>query len=53
MTTLEKAQQNLLNKGIDTIKENNCLYISIDSIQLELSDYEVKYQSNEWDVNNQ
>ena len=45
----EKAQEQLLGIGIPTVIENNCLYVWIEDVQLELSDFEVDFRASLFD----
>ena len=49
MTKNQKAVANLEEKDIDAKIENNTVYVVIGGTELELSDYEINYQSNEYD----
>jgi hypothetical protein len=49
LTPLEKAKKALEQKGIDCVIENLTLYVCVGDTQLELSDYEIKYQASEYD----
>lgn len=48
MKKLEQALEALNNKGIDAKIENDCIYVTIEGYDLELSDYEVNYQAEEY-----
>lgn len=48
---LKKAQNNLVAKGIASRITNNCLYVVIDDVELELAEFEVKFQAGEIDDN--
>jgi hypothetical protein len=49
LSTIEKAQDHLEQKGIDTVIENDTLYVCIGDVKLELSDFEINYQADEYD----
>jgi hypothetical protein len=49
LTPLEKAKEALEQKDIDSVIENQALYVCIGDTKLELSDYEIKYQASEYD----
>jgi hypothetical protein len=51
MTRLEKAKANLEEKAIDCKIENGTLYVIIESIELELSEFEITYQEDEYNDN--
>jgi hypothetical protein len=49
MTRLEKAKKNLEEKGIDCKIENDTIYVFIEDIELEISEFEINYQMDEFD----
>lgn len=51
MTQEEKAVKNLENKGIVATEENGAVYVYIEDIMLEISEFEIQFQANEFDQN--
>ncbi len=49
MTTLEKAQKQLEGCDITTRITNGTLYICIDSMELELAEFEINYRAELYD----
>jgi hypothetical protein len=50
MTRNEKAVANLEEKDIQAKVENDTVYVIIGFTELELSDFEIEYQANEFDM---
>ena len=46
---LQKANVSLTNKGVDNKIENETIYVFIDDVQLELSEFEIKFQATLFD----
>lgn len=46
--TLEFAVANLKDRGLDAKIENNTVYVIINDNELELAQYEIAFQSDEW-----
>lgn len=49
LTQNEKAVSNLESLDVDTKIENDSVYVIIGSNELELSEFEIKYQADEFD----
>lgn len=45
---LSRAQLNLIERGVEVIRENDTLYVLVNDNQLELSEFEINFQCNEW-----
>ena len=50
MTRNEKAVANLEEKDIQAKVENDTVYVIIGFTELELSDFEIEYQANEFNM---
>lgn len=50
MTRLEKCVDMLSTRGISAKIENDSVYVVIDWTELELSEYEINWQANEYDI---
>ena len=50
MSRNEKAVANLEEKDIQAKVENDTVYVIIGFTELELSDFEIEYQANEFDM---
>ena len=48
MNRLEKALAVLVDKGIDAKIENDTIYIIVNDYSLELSEFEIEFQINEF-----
>lgn len=48
LTKNEKAVKNLEEKGIDALIDNDTVYVKIDGVQLELADFEISFQADEY-----
>jgi hypothetical protein len=51
MERLEKAKRNLEENGIDCKIENDTIYVFIEDFELEISEFEITYQADEFDDN--
>ena len=52
MTNNEKCMHELGNKDIFSKEENGTVYISIGDSYYEISEYEINFQADKYDVNN-
>ena len=52
MDKLEKAQKNLEGKDIPSKIQNDTLYVYVNDTMLQLAQYEIEYQANEYAENN-
>jgi hypothetical protein len=49
---LQKAVKNLLRKGVSAyIEGGETIYIDLNDVHLEISEFEINFQSKEWDEN--
>ncbi|MCA6372258.1 MAG: hypothetical protein IM631_12835 [Cytophagales bacterium] len=48
LTLHEKAVENLKKKGIDAKIENGVVYVVVNDTMLEISDFEIRFQSDEF-----
>ncbi len=49
MTTTEKAAEQLNSCGVSTKITNDCLYVYLEDLELELSDFEIKFRAKLFD----
>jgi hypothetical protein len=49
MNKIEKALANLEEKGVTAKLENNTIYVVIGDSELEISQFEIDFQADEWD----
>jgi len=49
MTDLQKASKQLEGIGISTVIENDCLYVNVEDVPLELSKFEVGFRAKLYD----